>query len=491
MAYQIDFTAANYVSRSRRKTLLRLAAVSAIAGVVWGVQYVHEVYNQPTLDMKLAEYESVVHPIEEMNAAWDAAATEYGTILRYYRLVWAANPTNFLSTMASKDRPRLNRGFRARSWTLKTGGACRLDYVFAFGPGDKAEQADGLEGEVAHAVTSVVAVAGGKVDVQGVKHENLLRLDTLDVTATFSLPDVRAFPQKERALTDCVNEIVSMRRRVQDAKINEKGGVRGGPSTANGIMMAYLQIGRDKPDFPDLGNVINVAGWFSRADRFIDKYRIPGDGADRKKLREIWKKVGEARFPWQRFRALDNDALTESTRVLRSVSDGVKRFKEFLYKRHEDCRKKLEPFVNAYVRNDVFNKPLVEMDLKDRVAKAAGIKHVTVSFKDEAGAPPARLETEEENFTFTWVRWTLSTGGGKERTAGNTAAQTENDVAAEEPVTLAKLADCVRRALRLGPGYVLDGIKIDFGDDGTVAAAEMTGLLPVKTVEVKKGESRK
>ena len=75
-----------------------------IAGTVWGVRDVYTTYNQPTLNMRLAEYEAVAHPIEEMSAAWDAAAKDYAALVRYYRLVWAANPTNFLSAMVSSNQ---------------------------------------------------------------------------------------------------------------------------------------------------------------------------------------------------------------------------------------------------------------------------------------------------------------------------------------------------------------------------------------------------
>ena len=488
MAYQIDFTASNYVSRSRRKGLLRLLLLAAIAGAAWSVYDAYTTYNQPTLNMKLAEYEAVARPIEEMNVAWDETAKEYGAMLRYYRLVWAANPTNFLEAMASADAPRLGRGFHPQRWTLTTGGKCQLDYLYVFEPGDKAEQARGLEAKIAHSITSLVEVVDGKVDVQGVQHENLLGVNDLRITARFALPDARAFPAKERALAGCVDEIAALRKRVQDAKIADGDTTRGAPSTAQGIMMAYLSIGKDKPGFPDFTRVLNVAGWFERADAFIVKNRIPGDGAERQKLKETWNKVGNARFPWQRFRALDNDELVRRTKALGTVSDGVKRFKGFLERRHADCRKKLEPFVEAYRRNDVFNKPLVESDLRDRVAKAAGIVRARVAFKDEPGAEPAVLAQADETFTFTWVRWTLSVGNevGREDERGQDAGAAVPD----EPLTLAKLAVCARRALELGPGYALDTVKVDFGVDGTVSGAVLEGLLPVKKIEAAKGAVR-
>ena len=481
MAYRIDFTESNYVKRSWRKTFLRLLAVAAVAGAVWEVHYVYKIYNQPTLNMKLAEFESVARPIEEMNAAWDVAAKEFGAMVRYYRLIWASNPTNFLSAMASPDSPHLGRGFRPLRWTLKTGGKCRLDYLYTFRAGDKAEQAKGLEDVVANAVTSVVKVVGGKVDVQGVQHENLLRVDSFNVTAAFSLPDVMSFPAKERVLSGCVNEIAAMRSKVQDSKIVDTSDARGIPAAAKGMMMEYLKIGKDKPDFPGFADVIDVGGWFVRADKFIAKNKMPDDPA-RKRIRERWDRIGNARFPWARYRALDNDELAARTVALADVSDGVKKFKGFLEKCHADCRKKLEPFIEAYNRNDVFNKPLVESDLKDRVAKASGITAANTSFKDEPGAEPAVLVKEDGTFTFTWVRWTLSVGGGADKDrkpAGETAAP-------EDPITLEKLSDCVRRTLKLGPGYVLDTLKIEFREDGNVSGAVLEGLLPVKKMETAK-----
>lgn len=481
MAYKIDFTEANYVGRARRKTFFRLTFAAAVAAAVWGVRHVYTVYKEPTLNMKLAEYEAAALPVEEMNAAWDVASKEYNALLRYYRFLWASNPTNFLGVMASSSAPRLKHGFQPLRWTLKTGGECRLDYHYAFAPGDKAAQTEGLESDLVRAVTSIVKVVDGKVDVQGVLHENLLRVDGFNVSVVFSLPDVKVFPAKERTLTDCVAEIDAFRTKVQNAKIAESGDVRSTPATANAMMAAYLQTGKEKPGFPFFADVINVAGWFDRADRFIAKNRVPDDPS-RRACREAWDKIGDARFPWQRYRTLDNDELVRRTKELGGVSDGVKRFKGFLDKQQADCRKKLEPFVNAYERGNVFNEPLIEADLRDRVARASGIPNGQVTFKDVSGAVPAVLETDDEKFTFTWVQWTLTLGGSGRPAEGQELAARE-----QEPITLAQLTDCVTRALTLGPGYVLASMKIDFAAGGTVAGAVLEGVLPVKTVELKRG----
>ena len=493
MTYQIDFTASNYKKRWWRKLILRLLFLATVIAFSWGVQYVYTVKNEPTLNMRLAEYETVTRPIEEMNAAWDTAAKEYAALVRYYRLVWAANPTNFLTAMASSNALRFRTGLSSRNLMLTTGGDCRLDLHYAFSPGDKAEQVKDLEREIAQSVTSLVQVVGGKVDVQGVRHENLLDVESLDISVKFALPDVRSFPAKEKTLADCVNEIAAMRKKVQETRFADKNDAKGVAPTAQAIMMAYLpsQFGKDKetgkakPDFPELTSVLNVSGWFGRADQFIQRNKIPGDEAERKRLKEAWNGVGEARWPWDRFRVLDNEELVNRTKTLVTVSDGVKRFKGFLEKRHADNLKKLEPFVEAYDLEDIGNKPLVESDLKKRVAAAAGISTAGVSFKNEANVEPAVLKKDDEKFAFTWVRWTLSIGSGAGRDGAR--GETQSEAASEDPIALDKLADCARRVLTLGPGYVLDTVKVSFGEGGAVAGAVLEGLLPVKKVEALKG----
>lgn len=489
MAYQIDFTESIWSGRKFRKWLLRLFLLAMLAGTAWGVYDVYTTYNEPTLNMRLAEYEAVARPVEEMNIAWDAAAKEYDALVRYYRLVWAANPTNFLTAMAAPTAPRLSRGFRPLGWTLTTGGECRLDYRFVFDAGDKAAQSKGLEEELARVVTSVVQVVEGKVDVQGVQHENLLDVDALNVVTKFSLPNVKSFPNKEKTLASCVSEIAAMRKKVHESKFADKADAKGVQPTAQAIMMAYLpsqfakekETGKPNPDFPELANVLNVAGWFARADKFIAQYKIPGDDRERVRLKATWKEVGEARFPWDRFRVLDNEALVARTKVLGTVSDGVKRFKGFLDKRSVDNRKKLEPFVDAYEHNDVFNKPLVESDLKDRVAAAAGIVRAKVVFKDEEKVEPAVLVKDDEKFSFTWVRWTLTLGAAMGRDGER--EQPQGEQGAEESLPLGKLADCACRAVTLGPGYALDKVKVSFDETGCVSGAILEGLLPVKKVE--------
>ena len=59
MAYQIDFTATYYNRGQWKKVFLRLLLIAVIGGIVWGVNDVYTTYNQPTLNMKLAEYEGV------------------------------------------------------------------------------------------------------------------------------------------------------------------------------------------------------------------------------------------------------------------------------------------------------------------------------------------------------------------------------------------------------------------------------------------------
>ena len=495
MAYQIEYSEAIWSGRRRRKAFLRLFLLALLAGAAYGVYDVYTTYNKPTLNMKLADYEAVVLPIEEMNAAWDAAAKDYDTMLRYYRLLWAASPTNFLSTIASTNALHIGKFLHPVSWTLKTGGECKLDFVYSFNFGDKAEQTKGLEDELVHAVTSVVDVAGGKVDVQGVQHENLLDVDELNVSIRFSLPNVKPFPVKERTLADCVKEIAAMRKKVQETPFMKAGDAKGDPTTALALMTKpYIEIGRDAEGRPDHKNAIDIMGWLRNADKFIDgagaksgKKAPDSDVKRRQHLKDVWNKIGEARFPWDRFRVLDNDELVVRTKDLGKVSDGVKRFKGFLDQRRADCMRKLEPFVEAYLHNDVFNKPFVMEDLTNRVAKAAGIPRAGAEFRDEQGAEPAVLEKKDEKFTFTWVRWKLSLGVmlGRDGNAGNGSAEPET------PLTLENIAECARRAQELGPGYALDVVKIGFAPGGNVVGATLEGLLPVKKVESNKEDETK
>jgi len=479
MAYQIDLTGSVWNGRRRRKALVRFLLLAATGGAAWGIYDSYGVYKQPTLNMRLTDYEAVARPIEDVNALWDATEKEYGALFCYYRLVWAASPTNFLDRMVASDAPGFGRRLQPVNWSLKTGGECVLSYRFTFDPGDKFEQAKGLEDRIVGTVTSVVAVVDGRVEVAGVRHEDLLDVGGFDVTVRFRLPDARAFPSKEPSLAGCVKEIEAFRKKVQEeAKLKKESDAKGVPNTASAVMIAYLSknFEKGKPDFPAMKNVIDVSGWLASADRFIARYRIPVDEAEQRKLKGLWNAVGEARLPWERFRYLDNEDLVRRTKALSSVADGVRRFKEFLEPRRAFCRKMLDPFVECYDRNRVFNEPVISDDLVVRLAKVAGVSCVQVAFRDEAGAEPAVLDMKDERFVFTWVRWTLTVGGG----AGRDGARPE----AAEPLPLEKLADYLRRLLGYGPGYALDTVKIDLAADGkSVSGAVMEGLLPVKKVE--------
>lgn len=480
MAYKIDFTAADYVKRSRRKLFLRLLLLAALGAAAWGVYDVYKTYNEPTLDMRLTEYEAVAHPIEAMNRMWDESEKEFNTILPYYRLVWADSPTNFLNAMASDYSPRLGRGFRPVRWTLKTGGGCKLDYIYVFNAGDKAQQAREIEDKVVNSVTSVVKIATNTtVAVQGVMLENLLNVEELVISAKFSLPGVRGFPPKEKKLAESAAEIVAMRKRVQDLNVPDAGATAGSSQKALAMMMAYIDARfKEKPGFPATTNAINVAGWFDKADRFVKDNGIPVNASETARLKNAWKKFGSARFPWDRHRELDNAALTARVAELGKVSDGVKKFKEFLGRRHEKYVKWLEPLVNAHNRNDVFNRPIVELDLKHGAAKGANLAaFASVSFKDAEGVSSAELAKEEETFTFSWVRWTLSLGIDTKRNG-----ESDEEVAAADPeaLSLKNVADCICRVVNLGPGYALDSVRIDFDANGKVSSAVLEGLLPVK-----------
>ena len=84
------------------------------------------------------------------------------------------------------------------------------------------------------------------------------------------------------------------------------------------------------------------------------------------------------------------------------------------------------------------------------------------------------------------MRWKLVIG---DAVGGERGQENENrEAGSETPLTLEKLADCTRRVLKQpGPGYVLDSINVNFGEDGSVSGAVLEGLLPVK----KKDESMK
>ena len=482
MAYRIDFTASNYILRSRRKLFLRLLLLATIGGLAWGGHFVYTEYHESTLDMKLAEYEVEAYPIEEINFEWDAASKEYAKLTQYYRLVWAANPTNFLGSMAATDTPIHNKGLQPKCWLLRTGGECRLDYKFAFSTGDKAEQTKNLGSELVHAVTSVVRVVDGKVDVQGVKHEKLLNVNELDIAIRFSLPNIKLFPVKNSEIAKCVNRIAAMRKSIHDIKISNNKGVAGQTSKVGEMMRAYLQTGRDKSGFPCVTNVIDVSGWMKKADDFILRNRIP-DNPSRLKFKEDWNRIGKARWPWKRFRKIDNQGIVQSTIELREIATRVKRYKQFLSQRREDYKKNLEPFIDAYTHNDIFNRPLIESDLINRVAKTCGIANAMCTFKDEIVEVPAVLIKENEEFTFTWVRWTLFIGNEIKSNDKQKQNATED---LEKGLALEKISECVNKILKLGPGYALDSIKINFGDDGSVAGAVLEGLLPVKQVEALK-----
>ena len=483
MAYQIDFTSSNYALRSWRKLILRSFLVSVIVGVAWGVCDVYKTYNQSTLNMKLAEYEAVSRPIEEMNAAWDQAAEEYAALSRYYRLLWASSPTNFLNAMLSADASRLGSGLIPLRWKLTTGGRCKLDFTYKFMPGDKAEQVKNLETEVANAVTSVVVVVDGKVVVQGVQHENLLNVEELNITVSFSLPDVKTFPSKEGSLSACVNEIALLRKKVHDIKVENAGDIKGASVSASQMMKKYLpenlakKDGKALSDFPDSNKAISVSGWLANADKFIAEHRIPADPG-RNRLRAAWNEIGEARFPWDRYRDLDNDELVACTKELGRISDKVKQYKNFLIHRSDDFKKKLEPLAESYDRKDVFNKPFVESDLKGRVAAAVGVARAETSFRDEKGSDQVTLEMETETFSFSWVRWTMALG--EVVGLGADSVMPDKPSRNADAISLAMLADCATHAVELGPGYALDSVNIYFRPDGDVAGAVLEGLLPVK-----------
>jgi len=490
MAYSIDFTSRQYAWRSRRKFCLRMLLIAAIAVAVWEVYDGFRIYNSPTLNMRLAEYEAVTRPIEEMDAAWSEAEKEYFVMDRYVRLVWVDNhPTNFLNAMALPDSRRPGKGFRPLRWVLNTGGECRLDGVYVFRPGDKAAQATNIAAEVSCTITSAVDVVGNKVDLQGIKKEHLVWVDELDISARFFLADSMKFPAKEKSLSDCVGEIKKLREKVQTAKISKDEGPAAPPNTAQSLMTKYvdLQLKVDKRKLPDYKVAINIPGWFDAVDKVLEndamaagKTLPDSDVKRRRGLRAVWDKVGDARLPWQRFRELDNSYLKSRTIALSEVSDGVKRFKTFLDKRREDCKRRLEPLIEAYDRKDVFNEPLVVADLHDRVAAAAGITRAKATFRELEPCEPSVLVKDGDRFEFTWVRWTLYLGARVERDVDKMRSDAGNP--SQERLSLAKVADCARRALELGPGYALESAKIDFAPDGEVAGAVLEGLLPVKNV---------
>lgn len=591
MAYQIDFTSANYARRFRKKLFLRLLLLIGLAGAAWSAYYICDVYyNEYDLNKKLENYAILAKDVEKANAEWDKAEKEFNSLLHYYRLIWASNPTNFVqsvldaearnsaymlvlhanyaldklasinpdwtnnavSVRASIDSlenaikqsvikdpeaatnsidqlyeslkvayaeffegldPRIRElyvahggslndatnyvssiisafgpNYRPKSWLLTTGGECKLDYDFVFDSEDKAAQAGRIESNVSNVIVSLVTVVKDKVDVSGVKLENLLGDKKLDIAVKFNLPDAKSFPAKEPMLDKTTKEIIAMRKKVQETRLPEDTKFGTGTYTAKEIMSKYLPKTKDE-DFPVIDDVINVAGWFNKADEFVKKHRFPMSPDSRPSLKERWNRIGAARLPWERFRDLDNEVLASATNRLLEVATASQKYKYFFALRKQDSEKKLRPLIEAYNRSDIFNKPMIEPDLKVRVAEAAGIPSVHVKFDDEPKVGPAILSVEDEVFTFTWVRWNMTLGAGSSRDAERDGAS--SSASRQNQFTLEKLYDCINRLLNLGPGYVLRSVSVRFNNDGNIAGAELEGLVPVKKVEEKKPEQPK
>lgn len=483
MAYQIDFTCVNYKRRTIRKRLLRGLFVAMVLSVAYAIYDIYKTYNEPTLDMCLNELEAVAKPIEEINASWDVALEKYNSLIGYYRLLWAEIPTNILNAAKSAGWPSLPSSYHPLKWRFTTGGKCTLDYRYVFSSGDKAEQSKAISSVMLNAVTSNVHGIEGKVDISGIQSENLLNVDGLNLTVTFNLAGVKTFPSKEAVLSECVKEIESLRTKIHKTKMVSKSFADGRPITVRDLFMKYLAVGKDKSDFPDWKKAISVEGWLDSADRFIVKNRIPGDERERKLLKEAWNKIGNARLPWERYRELDNLALAEQIKELGVIADGVKGFRAFLVKHREDCRKKLGSFVESYDRSDIFNKPIVENDLRDRVALTTGLEGINITFKDEPEKERIVFVKEEETFTFSWVRWRVFAGEKRNERDNSGREQASGP---EEIVTLEKIASFAEKTLQLGPGYALESIDIDFDHKGAVEKFVMTGLLPVKKIEISK-----
>ena len=470
MSYRIDFTASNHDLRRLRKICLRILAVSAAAAACWCAYSVYKTYNSPTLDMKLREFESVAHKVEDVNRLWDETHAEWTAMLHYYRLVWADGCARFLEGAAASGASLFGPGYRPVKWTLKTGGRCRLEYRYvfepyryAFEPGGKAEQAASIPTNVVRAVESVVDVSPEGVSVAGVQTENLLNLEGLDISVSFSLAGGKRFPEKDAALAACVKEIEKMRREVQDAVL-PGGEALNAQKTAKDKMMAYLPFVKDREDYPAFTNAIDIAGWFEKADRFAkNNPDISFDSAAQARLKAEWSKVGEARYPWDRFRELDNDLLVARKEAFESIASGIGEFKSALLDKHAECRARLMPLTAAYNHKDVSNENMIETDLAVRVAGESGIADARVEFFDDPGAPRPSLDNGGTRYVFVWVRWRLLLSG--------------------EELDAGKIAACAKKLTELGPGYRLDEADIEFDADGKASAAVLTGLMPVKKAE--------
>jgi len=484
MAYRIDYTERQYRIRFWRKLILRLVLATTASYTGWKVYDGCRIYKQPNLDAKLSDYETAAGTIERVNREWIEASKEYQAMLKYYRLVWADKPLEFLSAISKPTAPKPGPSFHPRQWTLVTGGECRLDYVCTFDDAvgmDKRVRVNSIAPELVGMVTACVKTVVGEVAVKNVCYTNLLNMTRQEPYVTFTLADAKKFPDTNKSLAEHVGEIQAMRKKILTSKFAETDGSKAKqnlPVTAQELMTQYVLGIKDLSDLPPCTNVINVAGWLSRVDRIASPTNsMKGTETTRRALKARWNRIGKAQLPWQRFRVLDNDDIVSRTRKLKKALGSVSELAGLLESRHEDIVRKLKPLVEAYSRNDVFDYPYIGNDLTNNVTRSVGVEPVAVWFAEEPEKNPPQLVLNDERFVFKSVRWKLLLGADS-MPDGDRVMRVER----ARPITLADVSACAERAVRLGPGYMIDKVVIRFDDEGQVAWAVLEGLLPVKEV---------
>ena len=325
MAYQIDFSAANYRRRWVGLACVIVAVFGALGSAIWGGYEVYRIWNLPTLQQQLGAYQMLADRVDASYRHLREVSERYESMSPYLRLYWAESAEDVLSLL-SENVDRHPDAVRPLRWQIETGAHVTMEYVFQVAGFRRQAQVESVRA----AMLSLLDQEDESGALQQpedlrvtIPEQDLARVSDIPLTMQFSLDPVpyQQLPGAGAALSRVIETLQNRRQAVHEVTLGKEGS-----PTARIVRAAMAEVVqaafRDHPDHEiwraRSQSIISPSVFFQEVERSLreEGRSIP---AILSEVKQQWEAIADRRWPWRRHRDLDDGTLTQEIAKLQSI----------------------------------------------------------------------------------------------------------------------------------------------------------------------------
>jgi hypothetical protein len=442
----------------------------ALAFSLFG-RWCYNLWESPTLKQKLVAYGDLTGNIAQLHDEWETAEKNYNSIAPYYRMVWArASLTNLFSSLEGGGR--LPGSLQPISWTIDTTDSSTLKYRLHFTEQQSSKRQ--LCDNAANSLRRMMQDNSDCIETNSLElvypDKDLHDVSSIDFTVQFNLvADAAAnMPPMPEQLKNAVAMIENRRESILECEF--KHGSFDGKTvrTMLGDALAMIRGQLDPEDEKNLNRQIINTMDPGRVLRNM-KEALPADGSVPEGFESIieeWNRLASRRFPWMRFKELDNEELANEIATMKILSESgllvsVNDISSIL----DSIEMLRNPLLKGYDEAAVFDEGVV----KDCITRLFQGKSME--------SPRIDVQRQHENPDILLVLWKMRSGAGDSQSRGSRINTVED------------VLDCIHGILALQNGMQIGRVELEIngrtGRDLRVGQYSVQGLLPVRREDKK------